>query len=285
MEVIAQSLGDILDSLRALTVDWQDDTARRVIDRVRAMPVKAIYTADDVAHVLEAGEFDDGLLIARLFLGLSKDQFTAALSAALGPARKGGPGGAGVLRYRADKEAFLSALVGLGLPEAMTAETNKPLHWTDTLVERLRSGRGSAIAGQTRGRGVEDFAEAVIRKVFDTSFQARVTFTGRQGRTAKCDFAVPGKDTPRIVIEAKGYGATGSKMTDIIGDIEKIIAAKRADTTFLFLTDGLSWRQRTSDLKKIVEYQNQGDIARIYTFGMAERFESDLLQLKLECGL
>jgi hypothetical protein len=87
------------------------------------------------------------------------------------------------------------------------------------------------------------------------------------------------------LIEAKGYGATGSKMTDIIGDIEKIIAAKRPDTAFLFFTDGVTWKQRRSDLRKIVEYQNHGDITRIYTYAMAEAFEADLRQLKNECGL
>src|SRR5260370_26889005 len=101
----------------------------------------------------------------------------------------------------------------------MIAETSRPLHWSDTLIERLRSGRGSAISGQRRGRGVEDFAEQVVRGVFGNSFDMRVTFAGRPGKTAKCDFAIPSKEVPRILIEAKGYAATGSKMTDVIGDI------------------------------------------------------------------
>jgi hypothetical protein len=74
-------------------------------------------------------------------------------------------------------------------------------------------------------------------------------------------------------------------MTDIIGDIEKIIAAKRPDTAFLFFTDGVTWTQRRSDLRKIVEYQNKGDITHIYTYAMAEAFEADLRQLKDEYGL
>ena len=74
-------------------------------------------------------------------------------------------------------------------------------------------------------------------------------------------------------------------MTDIIGDIEKIIAAKRPDTAFLFFTDGLTWKQRKSDLRKIVEYQNNGDITRIYTYAMAQQFEADLKQLKQEYRL
>ena len=36
----------------------------------------------------------------------------------------------------------------------------------------------------------------------------------------------------------KGYAATGSKMSDIIGDLDAIIGAKRHDTALLFVTDG-----------------------------------------------
>ena len=87
------------------------------------------------------------------------------------------------------------------------------------------------------------------------------------------------------MIEAKGYGATGSKMTDVIGDIKAIINTKRADTAFLLFTDGVTWRQRQSDLRKIVDHQNNGDITRIYTYAMVARFEDDLRQLKTEYRL
>jgi hypothetical protein len=170
----------------------------------------------------------------------------------------------------------------MGLLEAMIAEANRESHWSDVLVERLRSGRGSAIAGQKRGRGVEDFAESIVKKVFGQNFQVRCTFSGPRGQLAKCDLAIPSKKAPRILIESKGYGATGSKMTDILGDIRAIIASKRPDTAFLFVTDGLTWKQRRSDLRKIVEFQNNGDITRIYTYAMARQFEADLRQLKRE---
>ncbi len=279
MEVINQGLSDILDSLQPLAVEWQDDVARRVIERMRQFPVKAVYSEDDVRAILENGNFGDGLLILRLFLGFSKDQFSGLLIDALGE------GGIGIKRYKANTAGFLATLTDMGILEAMAAETSRESHWSDTLVERLRSGRGSAMSGQKRGRAVEDFAEQIVRKVFDDLFDVRVTFVGRQARTAKCDFAIPSRDNPRILVEAKGYGATGSKMTDVIGDIEKIIAAKRGDTAFLFFTDGLTWKQRRSDLRRIVEYQNNGDITRIYTSAMATQFESDLRQLKREYGL
>jgi hypothetical protein len=50
-------------------------------------------------------------------------------------------------------------------------------------------------------------------------------------------------------------------------------------------TDGLTWKERQSDLLKLVDLQNKGDITRIYPYGMAEQFEKDLRQLKTEAGL
>lgn len=87
--------------------------------------------------------------------------------------------------------------------------------------------------------------------MFGKKFQVRCSFVGPRGHEAKCDLAIPTKNAARILIESKGYGATGSKMTDILGDIRTIIAAKRPDTAFLFFTDGLTWKQRKSDLRKI----------------------------------
>jgi len=278
MEVIAQKLEDIVDSLRDLKVEWKDPTALRVIDRLKDLPKKKAYTAEDVRVLLD-DNFNDAILICRLFLGLSDDRFTSIFK------RIRRDAGIGVKAYRADTEAFIEDLLATGLLEAMAEEANRKPHWTDVLVERLRSGRGSAISGQKRGRNVEDFAEAILKKVFGKNFQVRCSFEGPRGQEAKCDFAIPSKSAARILIESKGYGATGSKMTDILGDIRTIIAAKRSDTTFLFFTDGLTWKQRKSDLRKIVEFQNDGDITRIYTIAMAEQFEADLRQLKAEYKL
>ena len=277
MEVIAQKLDDIVSSLQPLVVEWKDETAHRVIDRLTHFPVKNAYTVADVKTLLDE-DFDDAILIFRLFMGLSKDQFVSFLSGIRGKK------GIRVKGYRADPESFLEDLLSTGLLEAVAEEANRKPHWSHVLVERLRSGRGSAISGQKRGRGVEDFAEAIVRRVFGSTFDMRCTFTGPKEK-AKCDFAIPSKSSPRIVIESKGYGATGSKMSDVIGDIEQIIRAKRPDTALLFFTDGMTWKQRKSDLRKIVEFQNSGGITRIYTYAMADQFEADLRQLKDEYKL
>ncbi len=273
-----QSLEEVIDSLSPLAVDWMDDKAAEAIATLSEIPQKASYSRSDIEALLD-DDFERGLLCSRLFLALSKDSMEAELTRILGK------GGIGVKRYRSDRATFISALESLQLREAMATTVNYEPVWSDILVERLRSGRGSAIQGQRRGRGLEDFAEAMVKEVFGESYETRCTFTGADGKTAKCDVAVPDKSRPRIVIEVKGYGATGSKMTDIIGDLDAIIDAMRRDTYLLFITDGMTWKNRLSDLKKIVDRQNQGKIARIYTTKMREDLLRDLKDLKSIIGV
>jgi len=275
MRADPQSLDLIIDNLSVLDVDWMDETAASVIAKLTVLPLKETYDREDI-RLLLADDFVEGILCCRLFLGLSKDQMDARLRAEF----QGGP--AGVNRFKAKPEQYLDVLQGMGLTDAIDASVNRKLSWSDVLVERLRSGRGSAISGQKRGRGLEDVAQALVTQVFGENHEVRCTFTGAGGKTAKCDIAVPGRADPRIIIESKAYGATGSKMTDIIGDLDAIIEAKRHDTALLFVTDGITWKARRSDLAKIVARQNEGHITRIYTSQMRDDFLADLQTLKVE---
>ncbi|MEP1258386.1 hypothetical protein, partial [Algoriphagus sp.] len=69
---------------------------------------------------------------------------------------------------------------------------------------------------------------------------------------------------------------------DVIGDVQKIINEKRSDTYFLLVTDGVTWTARLRDLERLVEFQNSGDIYRIYTQKMKQELLEDLIQLKTE---
>jgi hypothetical protein len=183
MQVIDQTLEDVIASLSPPAVDWMDDTAANAIAKLSAIPKKEAYSRDDVAALLD-GNFEEGLLCARLFLALSKDAMETELRAALGT------GGIGVRRFIAVREKFLDALDALGLPDAMSEIINYEPVWSDILVERLRSGRGSAIQGQRRGRDLEDFVEAIVKEVFgEGAYETRCTFTGADNKTAKCDVA------------------------------------------------------------------------------------------------
>lgn len=273
MRQIEQSLDELLASLAPLEADWQDTMSQRIVAAIQALPAREEYGREDVAALL-SGDFEVGMAVAQLFLGLSKDELRTRLP------------NAGWTRFRQDREGLLNDLEALGLMAAMTAVVTRPVTWRDLLMERLRLGRGRAVRGQSRGRALEDFVEEVVRRVFGPDgYEPRCTFTGVEGRSAKADFAIPSRVRPRIVIEVKGYGATGSKQTDVLGDLQAIVAAKRPDTTLLVVTDGVTWRQRVNDLRKIVAMQHGGQVARIYTRKMTTAMEEDLVTLRHEHGL
>lgn len=185
---------------------------------------------------------------------------------------------------RKDPESFYRALEDLDVLSRIALTTHTPVTWLDVLAERLKGRRGSAIKGQKRGRHLEDFVEKLILNEFEPNqYDARCRFVGAKGYSdEKADFAIPSKTDPAILIEAKAYGATGSKQTDVLGDISRICAEKRGDTYFLLVTDGTSWRERLNDLRKLIELQNRGEIYRIYTQSMIDELQEDLQTIKQE---
>lgn len=280
MRILQQSFDAVISSLSALEANWMDDMAEAIMDRIQSVPMKKEYARSDIAALIEAKtgtEFQVSQFCVGLFLGFSKDKLQQELSDRLGA------GGSGIQRFQKDRETYLDVLEELGLLDAMAATVNAKPIWSDILKERLRSGRGSAIQGQQRGRELEDWTEEIIKEVFGSEYEPRCTFQGVNG-LAKCDFAIPNKEQPFILIEAKGYGATGSKMSDIIGDVDAIIGAKRHDASLLLITDGLTWKARANDLRKLVQRQNEGRITRIYTKQMRDQLKVDLETLKGEYG-
>jgi DpnII restriction endonuclease len=274
-----QTVDELLDALSAIQASWRDKHSEAVIRLIDSIPDRRRYSAGDIGTILDR-DFAAGLTAIRLILDRSKHEFAAELQAKLGS------GGAGVTRYRQDAERFVSALVALGTLDCLGQVANAPVTWRGVLIERLKAGRGSAIKGQARGRFLEDFTEQIVRDVFGEAYDARCRFVGAGGTsTEKTDFAIPSKQDARILIEVKAYGATGSKQTDILGDIRRIVEEKRHDTHLLLVTDGTTWKARVNDLRKLVEMQNKGLIARIYTHNMKEALRHDLRQLRRDHGL
>lgn len=281
MKRYRQTLEEVVSLLSPVDATWMDDHSAAVVMKIADLPIKDDYTRDDL-NALLAADFNVGITMFRLVLGMSKDEFQLHMTEHLN-----GPGGSGVTRFRNQNDAFLDALDALGLRETLSGLVNRPVDWKDILTERLRFGRGSAIKGQKRGRGLEDTIEEIVKDVFGhKGFDARCRFVGSSGsETEKTDFAIPNKSDPRILIECKAYGATGSKQTDVLGDIERIVIQKRPDTQLLLVTDGMTWTLRMNDLRRLIEWQNTGKITRIYTQRMATDLEEDLKQLRREHSL
>jgi len=269
MERRRQTFEEIISSLSRIESAWKDEHAQSVMDLLDGIEEKTFYTTDDLRQLLD-GDYEAGMTLIRLFLDLSKDELVGSLRDVQ----------AGL--YRKAPDRFLQGLASLGALEKMREAVGTPVTWRDILVERLKTGRGSAIKAQARGRFLEDKTEEIVQAVFGIGhYDARCRFVGANGQEdEKADFAIPSREDARILIEVKAYGATGSKQTDILGDMGRIVGKKRHDTTLLFVTDGITWKLRTNDLRKLIEMQNKGQIARIYTSKMFPDFRQDLLRLR-----
>jgi hypothetical protein len=257
----------------------EDDFTTELRDELQYMKDRIDERGLDVELIAELLDrnFNVYLTVFRLFLTLSKDEFQSILRDRI-------KGGIGVKNFHRDKRSFVNVLLELGVEESIREHISRDWDWTDILDERLKAGRGSAIKGQDRGRELELEVKKRIERVFGDNYEKNCTFTGRTGE-AKADFAIPNKENPEIIFEVKAYGATGSKQTDVSGDIEKIIGVKRPRTSLLLITDGITWKQRRNDLKKLVRMQNDGDISKIYTKMMLDELEKDLFILKKEYNL
>ena len=207
-----------------------------------------------IIKILER-DFEEAKLYFRLIFEQSDDEFEIFLRSIFIDF----PKGPGKKSFKEDKQKYVSKLIEFGLIERYSHIVSKDFTWKDILLERLKGGRGSAIKGQTRGRNLENFVQTIVETVYGDKFEARESFIGKdRAKKAKADFCIPNKDQPRIVIEVKAYGATGSKQSDVIGDVEKIIKEKRNDTFFLLVTDGVTWMSRMSDFQTLIRFQNEG---------------------------
>lgn len=277
MKRVRQTFEEISNSLTNLEVDWMEDPhAGAVIKAFKALPTGRDITRGDVVKFLES-DFRVASTALRLFLDFSKDEFERITAELFKDS-----GGAGVTNFRSDPDAYVAKLEEIHILERMSAEINRPPEWSDRLVGLFQGGWGSAVKGQLRGRMLEDFTEAILKKVFSPEqIIPRCQFLGANGLSSeKADFAIPSADDAHILIEVKAFNATGSKQTDVLGDIYRIVEQKRDDTAFILVTDGISWKARSSDLRKIIALQNLGKIRKIYTMAMAKEFEADLRSLK-----
>ncbi len=280
MQRHTQTKDELIPRLGEVLTDWKDDFAQTFVDFLTGFDVSDTVTLNDLKSLLELN-FDVGITLFRLVLEQSKDEFTETLKALFYDNQSGH----GKTAFKKNPDQYVRTLEYYGLIKSLNSLMSRNYTWKEVVQERLKMGRGSAIKGQKRGKNLEDFVETLVQEVFD-EFEIRKSFIGANGlSTAKADFCIPSTQHPSIVIEVKAYGATGSKQSDVIGDVRKIIDEKRSDTYFFLVTDGVTWTARMRDFERLIEYQNLGDIYRIYTQQMRDELLSDLKQIKQELSI
>jgi len=267
------TVAQILDEIQELPSDAPDHRGADVtaaipfcIDDARTLLPGPIEEADVERLLRDHAYFLD---FSRLVLGVSQDAFATQASEIL--IEQGHPRvdwkQLEALR-RKHPTRLAQVLMALDFGPRLAALLNRTWTLADVLEDRYRQGRGRAVSGIRRGSLLEKEVSTLLLRALDgrtAPFDSGVTYTGFKGLEAKCDFAIPGKDRPKIVIECKGFEATGSKLTDVLGDVRKIIEAKAPHTYFFVVTDGRGWRRRTGDLEKLVAFQREGSIDMIFT--------------------
>lgn len=160
----------------------------------------------------------------------------------------------------------------------------RPYGFGDVLTARA-GGRRTATAGQVTGRKVEDEIEAVASSL-GLPHVVRTRFLGRGGATAPCDLAIPGGgEGAMIVVAAKGFDSTGSKLTDAVREIEEM-AEVRLPTQFVMgAVDGIGWKSRAADLRRIYDLRDQDRIDGLYTLNTLGEFRADLESAARRLGL
>jgi DpnII restriction endonuclease len=105
----------------------------------------------------------------------------------------------------------------------------------------------------------------------------RGRFAGRGGNTAPFDLAIPENSNPPLIVgAAKGFNSTGSKLSDAVREIEEL-ANVRLPRQFVFaFIDGIGWKRREADLRRIYNLWESQYIDGIYTLVHLERFKEDL---------
>lgn len=154
----------------------------------------------------------------------------------------------------------------------------------DILAARA-GGRRTAAAGQETGRKVEDEIEAVAVSL-GLPYEVRTRFHGRGGETAPCDLTIPaGAAEARIVVAAKGFDSTGSKLSDAVREIEEMADVRLPAQFVMAAVDGIGWKSRAADLRRIYDLRNQDRIDGLYTLNTLGDFRADLEDAARRLGL
>ncbi|MFB2554896.1 hypothetical protein [Herbiconiux liangxiaofengii] len=147
-------------------------------------------------------------------------------------------------------------------------------NFADVLVERAGTRVTATQAGQS-GRRVEDLIEAIADEL-GLPYQTRTRFTGRNNQTAPCDLVVPNTGDAQIVVAAKGFNSTGSKLSDAVREIQEMADVRKPTQFVMAVIDGIGWKSRVSDLKRIYQLWGNGSIDGMYTLATLDVFREDL---------
>lgn len=160
------------------------------------------------------------------------------------------------------------------LVRLLSVQRSKTYGFGDVLVARAGS-RARANQAGAAGRRVEDEIEAIAQDL-GLPCETRTRFTGRNGQSSPCDLVIPHAAHADIVVAAKGFDSTGSKLTDTVREIEEMAQVRLPSQYVMAVIDGIGWKSRQSDLRRIYALWESRQIDGMYTLASLDDFRADL---------
>lgn len=177
-----------------------------------------------------------------------------------------------------DRPGELTGLLDedLDLLRLLRVQRQNTYDFGDILVARAGP-RATATRAGASGRRIEDEIEAIAVDL-GLGYQTRTRFTGRNGRTGPCDLVIPDGTSADIVVAAKGFDSTGSKLTDAVREIEEMADVRLARQFVIAVIDGIGWKSRQADLRRIHSLWESRQIDGMYTLATLGNFRTDVEQ-------
>jgi hypothetical protein len=269
--VAVPSYDEYVATLSRLTehVDPTTPTAETTAIKIAADSLSALQSIDVDTLEQWTRDHPQGVPVLGLTVGLSQEKLRGALRQHIGTS------GWVVAAKERPREIVAMLDTEFGLVESLKAQLGRTYSFGDVLIARAGT-RVTAVSAATSGRILEDRIEAIAVEL-GLTYQPRTRFEGRFNRTAPCDLAIPdGGSAAQIVVAAKAFDSTGSKLTDAVREVEEMAEVRKGNQTVMAAIDGIGWLRRADDLRKIHTLWTNGEIDGMYTISTLDRFKTDL---------
>jgi hypothetical protein len=264
------SLEAYLDSLGRLTAHIDPTTSTPEAESIRqaAASLAKLNPIDAASLATWVAAHPDRVPVLGLAAGLSQEKLKTGLRDAFDTsgwktlARKNSANLIGWLDAEFDVVRLLKT------------QLKREYEFSDVLIARAGT-RATATSASASGRRVEDEIEAIAADL-GLPYVTRARFTGRNDQTAPGDLIIPNSEAAQIVVAAKGFDSTGSKLTDAVREIIDMANVRLPTQFIMAVIDGIGWKSRQADLRRIHALLVKKQIDGMYTLGNLDRFRDDL---------
>lgn len=264
------SFEQYLDALGAMTPHVDPTTTTPQTEAIRAA-VDSLQTITPVTGqslAQWANEHPRWAHVLGLVVGLSQEKLLMAL--------KDGLGTSGAITLARDRpDELISFLTDrFDVIEMVNKQANREYGLADVLISRAGT-RVTATRATAAGRSIEDMIED-IAKDLGLPYATRTRFVGRGDQTGPADLVIPDSANAVIMVAAKGFDSTGSKLSAAYEEIAKMAAVRKPTQFVMAVVDGIGWKSRKADLRRIHDLWTTNDIDGLYTVSALDQFRSDL---------